>query len=340
VAVASATSVALLVRLLRRMAKSLRVVVLVGSLRSESYSRKLAHALIERAPKSLACEIVEIGELPLYNEDLDQGSPPAPWLQFRTQLRSADAVLFVTPEYNRSIPGCLKNALDVGSRPPNESVFDGVPAAVASVTPYKLGAFGANHALRQTFVFLNMPVMQQPELYIGKIGEALDAEGKVKDPETSTLLDKFMGSFESWVTRIRRGEHDFEEFLSSRRQIARDYVNGDPASLGAIATRSDPATFLPPRGGSVQGAEAIATRYASDAKSFHPGGRTQLEVLHSGTSGDLAFWTGFQRAEARMGDGGSDTVKMTLRVTEVFRFEDGGYKLVHRHADTLAEPKN
>lgn len=321
------------------MAKSLRVVVLVGSLRAESYSRKLARALIERAPKSLRCEIVEIGELPLYNEDLDQGSPPPAWTQFRDQLRSADAVLFVTPEYNRSIPGCLKNALDVGSRPPKQNVFDGVPAAVASVTPYKLGAFGANHALRQTFVFLNMPVMQQPELYLGKIAEALDDQGKIKDAETSQLLDRFMSSFEHWVQRNRGDERDFEEFLRTRRRIASDYVNGDPASLQSVVTRADPATFLPPRGGAAQGADAIAARYASDAKSFHPGGKTELEILHSGSSGDLAFWTGVQRAEARLGDGAPDTVKMTLRVTEVFRFEDGGYKLVHRHADTLSDPK-
>ena len=322
------------------MAKSFRVVVLVGSLRAESYSRKLARALIERAPSSLKCEIVEIGELPLYNEDLDHGSPPAAWARFRQQLGTADAVLFVTPEYNRSLPGCLKNALDVGSRPPKQSVFDGLPAAVASVTPSTLGAFGANHALRQTFVFLNMPVMQQPELYVSKIADALDEKGKVKDPETSKRLERFMQSFESWVGRMRGGPRDFEEFLRSRRQIASDYVNGDASSLAAVVTRAEPATFLPPRGGSVLGAQAIAARYASDAKTFHPGGRTQLEILQSGANGDLAFWTGIQHAEARMGDGAPDPVKMTLRVTEVFRFENGAYQLVHRHADTLAEPKH
>src|SRR3954463_2415058 len=146
---------------------SKRVAVLVGSLRRESFSRKIARAVMERAPANVECRIVEIGALPLYNEDLEQ-SPPAAWQDFRAELRESDAVLFVTPEYNRSIPGCLKNALDVGSRPPKQSVFDGVPAAVVSVTPYKLGAFGANHALRQTFVFLNMPVLQQPEAYVGR----------------------------------------------------------------------------------------------------------------------------------------------------------------------------
>ncbi len=103
--------------------------------------------------------IVDIGELALYNEDLDHDSPPLAWSKFRSELGKADAILFVTPEYNRSIPGCLKNALDVGSRPAGRSVFDGLPAGVVSVTPYKLGAFGANHALRQTFAFINMPVM-------------------------------------------------------------------------------------------------------------------------------------------------------------------------------------
>ncbi len=134
----------------------IKVAVLVGSLRKASYTRMVAKSLIALAPKSLDCTIVEIGDLPLYNEDLDQAGPPPEWSRLREQIKSRDAILFLTPEYNRSIPGGLKNAIDVGSRPSGQSVFDGLPAGVVSVTPYKMGAFGANHALRQTFVFLNM----------------------------------------------------------------------------------------------------------------------------------------------------------------------------------------
>lgn len=182
------------------MAERKKVAVLIGSLRAASFNRKIAKALIARAPEALDCAIVEIGDLPLYNEDLD-GDPPAAWTRFRQEIAASDAVLFVTPEYNRSVPGALKNAVDVGSRPANKSVWNGLPAAVVSVTPYKLGAFGANHALRQTFVFLNMPVMQQPEAYIGTVGDLLDDTGAVTDRNTSAFLEKFMAAFAAWTRR-------------------------------------------------------------------------------------------------------------------------------------------
>ncbi|HEV7555741.1 MAG TPA: NAD(P)H-dependent oxidoreductase [Kofleriaceae bacterium] len=186
------------------MSKPASIAILVGSLRKASFNRKLANALIARAPASLAFRIVEIGDLPLYNEDLD-GDPPQSWRRFRSELAAADAILFVTPEYNRSIPGGLKNAVDVASRPEGKNVFDGMPAAVISVTPYKLGAFGANHALRQTFVFLNLLVLQQPEVYIGGAGELFDDTGALKSDDTKALLDKFLTAFEAWITTIRGG---------------------------------------------------------------------------------------------------------------------------------------
>jgi NAD(P)H-dependent FMN reductase len=176
-----------------------RVAVLVGSLRKESLTRKAANALIAVAPATLDCSIVEIGDLPLYNEDLEQ-NVPAPWSRFRSDITSRDAVLFLTPEYNRSMPGCLKNAIDVGSRPGGKSVFDKVPAGVVSVTPYKLGAFGANHAVRQTFVFLNMPAMQQPEAYVSDAANLFDEKGALKNDETRAFFTKFMEAFARWVT--------------------------------------------------------------------------------------------------------------------------------------------
>jgi chromate reductase len=174
------------------------VAVLVGSLRKESYNRKLANALATLVPSSLKLEIVEIGSLPLYNQDED-ASPPAPWVSFRQQVKAADAVLFVTPEYNRSVPGALKNAIDVGSRPYGHSAWDGKPGAVISASPGAIGGFGANHHLRQSLVFLNVPAMQMPEAYISGVDKLFDAEGKLTNPGTREFLQKFANAFAAWV---------------------------------------------------------------------------------------------------------------------------------------------
>jgi NAD(P)H-dependent FMN reductase/ketosteroid isomerase-like protein len=317
-----------------------KVALIVGSLRKESLTRKVANALVTLAPKSLECSIIEIGDLPLYNEDLD-AQPPAAWQRFRSEIKSRHAVLFLTPEYNRSVPGCLKNALDVGSRPAQKSVFDGVPAGVVSVTPYKLGAFGANHALRQTFVFLNMPVMQQPEAYIGDAGDLFDAKGALTNAATRTFLGKFMTAFASWIDTIGGSpeREDFSAFLKQRARAASAYVCGDAAPLDAIVPAAGSVSFFPPSGGSVRGAQEVAGRYDRDAKVFSPGGSSTFEIVQSGAAGDVGFWTGFQEADVRMA-GHDKPVHMKLRITELFRFEAGGWKLVHRHADSAAEPKS
>jgi chromate reductase len=182
------------------MATSRTVAVIVGSLRKESFNRKISKELIAMAPAGLACEIVEIGDLPLYNEDLDE-SPPAAWTAFRDRIRPVDAILFVTPEYNRSIPGVLKNAIDVGSRPYGKSVWEGKPAAIASASPGPTGGFGANHHLRQAVVFLNVPTMQMPEAYVGGVHKLLDESGKLTDERTRKLLGKFMETFAAWIER-------------------------------------------------------------------------------------------------------------------------------------------
>lgn len=174
------------------------VAVLVGSLRKDSWSRKVAVSLATLAPEPLRLECIEIGQLPLYNQD-DEANPPAPWTDFRRNVRSADAVLFVTPEYNRSVPAALKNALDVGSRPYGESVWDRKPGAVVSASPGAIGAFGANHHLRQSLVFLNVPTMQQPEAYIGNVASLFDASGKLLSDTTREFLQRFMQSFASWI---------------------------------------------------------------------------------------------------------------------------------------------
>ena len=179
------------------------VAVFVGSLRKESLSRKLAVALGPLAP-SLKLEIVPIGDLPHYDQDLDTDTPPAAWVALRQKVAAADALLFVTPEYNRSVPGVLKNALDVGSRPYGHSVWDAKPGAVVSVSPGALGAFGANHHLRQSLVYLNVPTLNQPEAYIGGAAELLDAGGNWKNESTRAFLARFMEAFAAWIERHAR----------------------------------------------------------------------------------------------------------------------------------------
>jgi len=180
-----------------------RVAVVVGSLRKDSLNRKMAKALAAMAPPSLSLEIVEIGQLPLYNQD-DDKNPPAASVAFKEKIAGADAVLFVTPEYNRSVPGVLKNAIDVGSRPYGKSAWAGKPAAVVSVSPGAVGGFGANHHLRQSLVFLDMPVLQQPEAYVGGAGDLFDEAGGVKKPETQKFLDTFLGAFAAWIERTAK----------------------------------------------------------------------------------------------------------------------------------------
>jgi chromate reductase, NAD(P)H dehydrogenase (quinone) len=178
------------------------IAILVGSLRRESRTRLAAKALIALAPAHLDMRFVEIGDLPLYNQDLEKDSPPVGWTRFRADVKRADAVLFMTPEYNRSVPGALKNAIDVGSRPSGASVFQGKPAAVMSVTLGGLGAFGANHHLRQSLVFLNMPTMQAPEAYISKANDLFDEQGALKDDKTRAFFTQFIGAFADWIERV------------------------------------------------------------------------------------------------------------------------------------------
>ena len=183
------------------MTKLISVAVIVGSLRKEIFTRRVAIAAIARAPKSLECRFVEIGKLPHYNEDLDD-NPPGEWESFRAEIKKSDAVLFFTPEYNRSFPGHLKNAIDVASRPSGTNLWDGMPAGVVSVTPYSSGGMAANHALRQTFVYLNMPAMQQPEAYISNAGDLVDAQGEVINEKTGEVFTKYMDAYTKWVSTI------------------------------------------------------------------------------------------------------------------------------------------
>jgi chromate reductase len=176
------------------------VAVLVGSLRKDSINRKIANALCKMAPASLKLDIVEIGKLPLYNQD-DDTDPPQPSREFKQRIQAADAVLFVTPEYNRSVPGVLKNAIDIASRPYGQSAWNGKPGAVVSASPGNIGGFGANHHLRQMLVFLNVPVLQQPEMYINGADKLFDAQGEIANDATRNFLQSFLQAYEQWVER-------------------------------------------------------------------------------------------------------------------------------------------
>jgi chromate reductase len=186
------------------MAKIYDVVVLVGSLRKDSINRHVANALAELAPTTLKLGIVEIGQLPIYNQDADD-IPPAVWTAFRTRIKAADAVLFVTPEHNRSVPAALKNALDIGSRPYGQNVWSGKPGAVVTASPGGIGGFGANHHLRQSLVFLNVPAMAQPEAYLGAADKFFDANGKLIADGTRKFLAAFIQAYADWVVANTKG---------------------------------------------------------------------------------------------------------------------------------------
>ena len=183
---------------------SYRIAIVVGSLRKESINRKVARSMCALRGDNLDCALVEIGDLPPFNQDLE-GSPPEQWVRFREQIAAADGILFVTPEYNRGVPGVLKNAIDVGSRPYGKSVWDQKPAAIISASPGAIGGFGANHQLRQACVFLNMPVMQQPEAYLGHVGDdSFDGDGCLKDGPLKEVVARLAHAFHDWVEMILR----------------------------------------------------------------------------------------------------------------------------------------
>ncbi|MGN6850023.1 MAG: NADPH-dependent FMN reductase [Sphingomicrobium sp.] len=183
-----------------------KIAIIVGSLREGSFNRKIARSICAIRNDGLDCSMVEIGDLPLYNQDYDAlPNQPEAYVRFREQVRSADGILFVSPEYNRGVPGVLKNAIDVGSRPYGQSVWDRKPAAIVTVSPSSIGGFGSNHQIRQACVFLNMPVMQQPEAYLGHVSDdSFDENGQLKEGPLKDLVTKLAFAFHDWVEMILR----------------------------------------------------------------------------------------------------------------------------------------
>lgn len=200
---------------------SYKIAIIVGSLRKGSLNRKVARSICALRGDNLQCSMIEIGDLPLYNQDLDT-DPPEQWTRFRGQVAAADGVLFCSPEYNRGIPGVLKNAIDVGSRPYGESVFDKKPAAIVTASPGSIGGFGSNHQIRQACVFLNMPVMQQPEAYLGHVtDDSFDEAGCLKDGPLKDLVTKLAHAFHDWVEMIQRSRQLLAEDAAHSAEQAR-----------------------------------------------------------------------------------------------------------------------
>ena len=201
-----------------------KIAIIVGSLREASLNRKVARSICALRGDNLDCSMVEIGDLPLYNQDLDD-DPPAQWRRFREQVGAADGVLFVSPEYNRGIPGVLKNAIDVGSRPYGQSVFDKKPAAIVTASPGSIGGFGANHQIRQAAVFLNMPIMAQPEAYLGHVtDDSFDESGCLKDGPLKELVTKLAHAFHDWVEMIMRSRQLLAEDSAHAGQKSKEHV--------------------------------------------------------------------------------------------------------------------
>jgi chromate reductase len=196
-----------------------KIAIIVGSLRKDSLNRRVARSICALRNDNLDCSMIEIGDLPLYNQDLD-ANPPEQWVRFRQQIAESDGVLFCSPEYNRGIPGVLKNAIDVGSRPYGQSVFDKKPGAIVTASPGSIGGFGANHQIRQAAVFLNMPIMQQPECYLGHVSDdSFGEDGCLKEGPLKELIKVLAHAFHDWVHMIHE----------SRRLLAEDSAHAAKA---------------------------------------------------------------------------------------------------------------
>lgn len=181
--------------------KRRKIGILVGSLRKNAYSKSVANCLMEIAPEYFDMQIVEIGNLPIYNQDYDDEEIEV-YSKFRETIKSMDAILIVTAEHNRSMPAVLKNALDVGSRPYGKSVWNEKPGAIISQSYGTIGGFGANHHLRQVTSFLNIYMMNQPECYLSEVMHSLDENGIVTSERTIKFLKQFMDAYEAWINKF------------------------------------------------------------------------------------------------------------------------------------------
>ncbi|WIW49343.1 NADPH-dependent FMN reductase [Bradyrhizobium sp. 62B] len=176
------------------------IVTIAGSLRKESFSLKIANALAKLAPDTLKLEVITPAGISFFNQDLE-GAPPADWLAFRDKLQKSNGVLFVTPEYNRSIPGVLKNAIDVASRPYGKSSLLGKPVGIISNSPGPLGGVSAAKHLQNILPGISGPLLQQPEIYLNAVGDAFDANGNLTKDSLKTVLQQYIDAFGAHVAK-------------------------------------------------------------------------------------------------------------------------------------------
>ena len=177
-----------------------KIIALCGSLRKDSYTLKLLRAFEKNVPAEIQFDIIDLSRLPFINEDLESELPEAV-TEFHQVIRSSHAVLFASPEYNRSYSPVIKNAIDWGSRPEGKNNWDGKPTGIIGCSPYKLGAFGAVNHLRQVLMYVNMPILQQPEFYLGEIGSKLTSNGDINDDETQQHINDYWTAFIHWIKK-------------------------------------------------------------------------------------------------------------------------------------------
>jgi len=178
---------------------------IAGSLRRQSYNRAALRAAQQLAPQGVTLDIFEIDGIPGFNED-DEKNPPAKVVELKKRIRAADAILFVTPEYNYSVPGVLKNAIDWASRPYGDSAWSGKPAAIMGASVGNLGTARAQYHLRQMFVFLNVLALNRPEVMIGKADERFDADGNLTDNDTREHIQKLLEALVAWAKRLGQAQ--------------------------------------------------------------------------------------------------------------------------------------
>ena len=179
------------------------IVVIVGSLRKESFTLKIANALAKLAPASLKLDVVTLNGISFFNQDLE-ATPPADWVAFREKIQKSDGVIFVTPEYNRAIPGVLKNAIDVASRPYGKSSFMGKPMGIISNSPGPLGGVSAAKTLQNILPGISDPILGQPEIYLNGVGDAFDDKGELTKDSLKTVLKQYIDAYAAFVERHHR----------------------------------------------------------------------------------------------------------------------------------------
>ena len=179
------------------------VAVVVGSLRKQSFSLRIAQALAKLAPASLKLNIVTLEGLSFFNQDME-ATPPADWVKFRETIKASDAVLFVSPEYNRATSGVLKNAIDVGSRPYAKSSFLGKPVGIVSSSPGPQGGVSASLDLKRILPGIVGPILQQPEIYLNHIGDAFDEQGEIVKDGLQPVMQAYIDAFAAWVEKQKK----------------------------------------------------------------------------------------------------------------------------------------